>query len=718
MKYFCDVHIQSKKDQEARLFIVIPDDVASKTDTPMLTKEMLLQNSEYQEFCSKNKPKLVLADYTLYSTDHENLFASSKSEEFEALITNNEVHRISRSDLVIDSAKDKIAGKRKSKSPVSTALLIGCMLLVALGALGGGVVLGRNSVPTAAQAQPEQMKAANEDGMVIPEQQEIAANAEQITISIDRSYSAVPTEDLQLKGAVVNGVATITLPEFDREDYFAHIPGYSFGFSTKPDGDRIEFYGGKTYNFKSDMKLYRVLVKYGGGSGTKEDPYLIDYYDQLELMSKEKARGYFKQTEDIYFPDYADHKPINTINRLKSDPDEECFEYDGNGYKIENMTAPLFGKVSGAVIKNVNVTNSSISTKEYGDFGMIVCNAYNYRYQTEDGTSFETGETLITNCTVSHCSLNVEIPEEEQPTTDYLTEVVTQPDPVAELPDGIVQYDENGNAITPVQDTTEPQIVEPTKHGEFAVGGITGLGGQIENCYVCDFSFNSALNEYILYAGGISGKPANVINSVVYDYYAHGNIFNVGGIAGSCGAKYYDAKNNSIATGYGGNVQGCAVIGSYMIAEVAVGGIVGEGGTNSEHPIISNCYSKKVDLYAGVYRNDEKIKDGSVGGILGTDGNEKNGHLIMNCVSPSGYDVIGIHSVSRYDDSVRLAPDYAFYQDSIKTVINKNAFHPDAPKEIFTGSFQFNGNYFGDDNGALAYPVEIEELFEKTWEEN
>ena len=44
---------------------------------------------------------------------------------------------------------------------------------------------------------------------------------------------------------------------------------------------------------------------------------LIDYYDQLELMGKERARGYFRQTEDISFPEYAEHKPINTVNRLK-----------------------------------------------------------------------------------------------------------------------------------------------------------------------------------------------------------------------------------------------------------------------------------------------------------------------------------------------------------------------------------------------------------------
>ena len=88
---------------------------------------------------------------------------------------------------------------------------------------------------------------------------------------------------------------------------------------------------GQSYEFSESTKLYRVLVKYGGGSGTKEDPYLIDYYDQLELISTEKARGYFKQTADISFPEWASHKPIDTVNELKDTPKDERFEYHGGG---------------------------------------------------------------------------------------------------------------------------------------------------------------------------------------------------------------------------------------------------------------------------------------------------------------------------------------------------------------------------------------------------
>ena len=291
--------------------------------------------------------------------------------------------------------------------------------------------------------------------------------------------------------------------------------------------------------------------------------------------------------------------------------------------------------------------------------------------------------------TVSHSTFIAEIPVEERETQPVVTEIITAP--VVDVPDDIIVYDDEGNVISETQDTTEPAIVEPTKHGEYAVGGITGLGGQIEDCYVEDFSITANLEDYILYAGGISGS---------------------GG-----GARFYDPKGTNTPESYGGTIQGCAVIWASMQSELAAGGIAGEASTNAEHAMISNCYTKTLSFDVGVYQNTEKVKDGAVGGIVGTDGNESNGHLIMNCVSPSDNAVIGSRTLSRFDDTVRLAPDYAFYQENILSVINRNAVHPDAAKEIFTGSFKFDSNHFTNNGNAVAYPVEIEALFANTIEE-
>lgn len=709
MYYFCDVHIQSRKDEEQRIFIVLENEKISDKELPNLTKEILIENNQYKDFTAKYRPKIVLVDYTVYSTDTE-VYASLQDEVFEELIQNKDVQYIGKSELNIDCAKDKNSKRKKKRksSPVLKFGIAGGVIVVGVIAFGFGNTLGKSRA-NIVNEEVETMNISNEDGMIIPEQAEISADAEQITVSIDRSYSAIPTEDLQIKGEVVDGVAQITLPEFDKTDFFTHVSGYTWGFSTSSDGKKIEYYGGSTYSFSKDTKLYRVLVKYGGGSGTKDDPYLINYFDQLELMSEEKARGYFKQTADIIFPEWSSHTPIDTVNELKSDPQAEYFEYDGNGYAIQNLDNPLFGTVSGAVIKNVNIQNSSINTVEFKDYGFIACDVYNYRYQTENGENYETGETLIQHCTVSHSAIYAEIPKTEEETESV--EVVTAP---VVVPPDLVEYDEDGNIIEPT--TSEP--VKVAKHGEYAIGAITGLGGRIESCYVTDFGISASLDDYFLYAGGISGKPANVVNSAVYDFSAQGNIFNAGGIAGSCGgSRMYNPTGKELPDFYGGNIQGCLARNIVLTTESSAGGIAGESSTNAENAVISNCYANELDFKTGVYEDEKLVKSGYSGGIIGTDGKENNSHKVMNTVSPADLKVIGNRSVSKYDDTVRLAPDYAFYQENILTVLNKNTINPDNPKEIYTGNFLFDSGLFGDDSGSLAFPSEIADLFEKIYKE-
>lgn len=703
MNYFCSVHLQSKKDEERLIYIVLESD---NVENPSLTKPVLFANSQYQEFVQKYRPKLVLAEYTVYSTE-EKVYASSQDNVFQSLISNEKAEKIGQSEITVDCVKDKIAGRKKKTkiSPAMAASICGGVLLVGFFGYGIGNVKGRSTAQVSNMVQ-ENDRLTDENGMIIPEQNEIAADAEQITVSIDRSYSAVPTEDLQLKGEVVDGVAYITLPEFDKTDFFTHVPGYTWGFTTDPEGDQIEYYGGISYAFKRDTKLYRVLVKYGGGSGTKDDPYLINYYDQLELMSEEKARGYFRQTADIVFPDYMQHSSINTVNELKRDPNAEYFSYDGGGFLIRNLTNPLFGKVSGAVIENVNIIDSSIDTINYQNYGFIACEAYNYRYAAEDGTMYETGETIIRNCTVSHSSIRIAYPESEQATEAVVTAEVV-------VPPNLVEYDEEGNII---EQPTEPVSIALSKSGEYAVGAVTGLGGQIEGCYVTEFQIYTALDDYFLYAGGISGKPANVTECTVFSFSASGKIFNAGGIAGSIGgARLYNADGRELPDYYGGNVQGCAVRNISLETEIASGGIAGESSTNADAALISNCYAAGVSMKSGIYDGDGNLqKAGACGGVIGADGNEKNGHIVINTVSPAEFPVIGTKRISVYDETVRQAPDYAFYQENILSILNCNTIHPNDPKEIYTGNFRFDAALFGNENGSLPFPETIMGLFEKT----
>jgi hypothetical protein len=82
------------------------------------------------------------------------------------------------------------------------------------------------------------------------------------------------------------------------------------------------------------------------------------------------------------------------------------------------------------------------------------------------------------------------------------------------------------------------------------------------------------------------------------------------------------------------------------------------------------------------------------------------------------YSVIGAMSKSAYDDTVRVAPLYAYYQAGILDVINKNTVNPNNPKEIFTGGFIFaDDNRNSDDGGKFAFPAVIAELFTVTQKE-
>ncbi|SFX43053.1 hypothetical protein [Ruminococcus sp. XPD3002] len=704
MIYFCRAHCISSKDKEITTYIVFDENTE-----PILTEEILRENNQFREFMLDYKPKIVYIDYSVYYTD-EQLDAATYSEVFESVISNASTF-YSQGEMQLEN-QSKAVKKRKKETGKIVALCSAIAVLFACGGGYGGYKIFQflNSRPVLVQ----EPSTKNEGGMIIPIQAQEESKSKQITISIDRSYLSIPTEDLELKGTMVDGKAAITLPEFDKTDFFTHVAGYTWGFTSDPNGKKIQYYGGKTYNFSENKKLYRVLVKYGGGSGTKEDPYLIDYYDQLELIAEEKARGYFKQTDNISFPEYSNHTPINTVNELKNDPDSEYFEYDGNGFIIDGLTSPLFGTVSGATIKNVNIRNAHIIKDKYQDYGTILCNAINYQYKANDST-YRTGETLIRHCSVSHSSITIgDLAESE-----IVTEAI-EPTTVAEvIPPDLIEYDENGKVIEPDKEKNESKPeVKPTKVADgYSIGGISGNGGQVEDCYVEDFDVDVSLDEYILNVGGISGKPANVLNCVVYNYSTTGNIFNAGGIVGSAsGSRMYDAHGDELPDYYGGNIQGCLVRQAELKSELVAGGIAAVGSSNAENAMISNCYAIDLKFTVGEYDSRNKlIQEGITGGILGMDNDLRYGHIISNTVSDNKVYVIGTKDKSNYDDTVRQAPDYAYYQENILSVINSPTINPENPKEIFTGSFKFSSpNVFGDgDEKSLSYPETVEDLFEK-----
>ncbi|MBQ6039287.1 MAG: hypothetical protein IJL32_00700 [Oscillospiraceae bacterium] len=136
-----------------------------------------------------------------------------------------------------DRKTGEIVRKRK-KSPVLFLAVASGVMLFSMAAFAVGRNFGGGTVIS---EQPVDSVNVAEDGLIIPKQDAVSDNAKQITVTIDRSYSAIPIEDLQLKGAAIKGKANILLPEFDKEDFFTHVPGYSWGFTSDPDGKKIEY---------------------------------------------------------------------------------------------------------------------------------------------------------------------------------------------------------------------------------------------------------------------------------------------------------------------------------------------------------------------------------------------------------------------------------------------------------------------------------------------
>ncbi len=705
VRYFYKITVETSKENVLNFFLVPEDTEQNGDKIPDLKAETLKKNKTYIDFAKKINQDTYPA-YLIYKSTSELTPPTGLPlfEHLQNLIDNGDASYVATSELVVTPLKKKKSKRRKSQKISAATVVIAVVAAAAVGivAFAIGANTGSNSGITASYNGQE----LGADGMILPEQSEFDKNAELLTVTIDRSYSAVPKEDWQIRGEIVNGTAAITLPDFDRNDFFSHVYGHTWGFTTDPNGGtKIEYYGGETYEFTEPVKLYRVLVKYGGGSGSKDDPYLINWYDQLSLMSEEKARGYFRQNDDIAFPENAVHTPIDTVNELKLSPDSERFEYDGGGYSISGLNAPLFGKVSGSLLQNINVTDSAINTLEYKNHGFIVAEAYNYRYES-GGATYETGETVIRNCTVSHSAIRLQYPTVDSEGNPLPQTVPAETEP---LPPDVIINEET------------PYVPQPQKNAEYALGGISGLGGEIENCYVTDVGIYTNISEYFLYAGGISGKPANVRNCGVVFLSIEGNVFNAGGIAGSGGgSRLHSADGGGLPEYYGGNIQGCFVRLFNGYSELSAGGIVGEGSTNAANPIVSNCYAASLDLKPGAYEDEERsvlVKAGFSGGIIGSDGNESNGHLMMNNVSAAEYGVIGSANASAFDGTVRLAPAHAFYQAGILDVINRNTVHPNTPDVIFTGSFTFapDGRN-SDDGGDYALPDGIGELMLKIYE--
>lgn len=428
--------------------------------------------------------------------------------------------------------------------------------------------------------------------------------AEYITVTIDRGYLG-KSADVYRVPLDMTGAATLKLPKVDdKADIYNHVAGCTYGYSDrKQTGEfgTIKYFGDTEYKFTSDITLYRVLNEYGGGAGTRENPYIISYCDQLLRLSEQKASGYFVQTADIKFTSDVERKPIDTkmISRGYENKSYDFFVYDGGGHTIKGLTGTggLFGNISGATIKNVVIDGANISAGDYDNVGILCNEISSYSFDGADGArDYATGNSKIQNCTVMNSKLDGE------------------------------------SAVN--------------------VGGICGYGGVISDCLASNIAINGGDN-----VGGIVGNACTVTGSLANGITTSGKIKSAGGIAGTAyGVKIYDTDDYYYS---GGHIIGCGVRTFVSYAENS-GGIVGTATARTGSAYIKSCYTANIYLN-GIFNGGIAGADGdfsphriayclvdNVNGyavIGGTDVRSVSKTMVLSVPADSGLTVDGVLSV-------------------------------------------------------------------------
>lgn len=270
-----------------------------------------------------------------------------------------------------------------------------------------------------------------------------------------------------------------------------------------------------------------VAEEFAGGSGTQEDPYLIERPSHLALLARavnEQQTGYFEPgvcyrlTADLDLTDY-DWTPIGAgpdDGRYPYENPERAFQgvFDGDGHTISNLkvnltgettftSAGLFG-VNDGTIRNLNVSGTvsaaTTSTEKSQVFagGIAGFNIIAY----EDSMNTRPGSGAIEQCTFQG-SVSASCGSDRQGEADA---------------GGIVGMAESGNIDYCGVTLADEDAVTATGGTTSMTGGIAGAmnGGRITHSTLSGSGalrtlFNGIPEGYYVYAqtGGIVGSTAD-----------------------------------------------------------------------------------------------------------------------------------------------------------------------------------------------------------------
>ena len=355
-----------------------------------------------------------------------------------------------------------------------------------------------------------------------------------------------------------------------------------------------------------------IAESYNGGDGSAENPYQISTAKQLALLAYQTNNNtggdaYYVLTEDINLESCTgENIQWTSIGRHEYENNNHAFHYftghfDGCGYTINGLYqniengldyfGGLFGYTDGAEIKNINMTNCSIS-----GIGGYVGSVVGFASRTD-----------VLNCTAYDSYIR---------TTGSYT-----------YAGGIVGY-----AGTPIGVS---QIIEPAF--------------RISNCRV-----ESVIVESSLYAGGIVGCVNDESDNAQYHIsncstdntqYFHVKSMMVGGIVG--GMNYCTVEgcvNNSIVYGTGTGYSGTLCVGG-IAGSILSGGVISNS-YNRGSVVTDYCYAGGIVGFSmgdvhNVYNTGEisAQETGYLGNIVGfiQSGQPYNCYWLENGLPGEGY---------------------------------------------------------------------------------
>lgn len=357
-----------------------------------------------------------------------------------------------------------------------------------------------------------------------------------------------------------------------------------------------------------------AFAQFAGGSGTSDDPYLIQSVIQLDSL-RAYPNACFRQISDIDLNDYPDPTGDGWVP-LCSFSSPFTGSYDGNGMRILNLSSSamhnvrgLFAVIDGAEIRNLELNDFQINNgNSLGGLAGVARNSLVTgirAYGTIFGNDIVGGIAgEIQNCVVSDCELDFFLYAHEAGggVGGWVTSSQISNCSVS-FSYGYMYYNFGGIVGYAVNTHISSCTVSGEMFGGSKSGGIVAemIGGTVTNCH----TLGGALQ---------AGGP-------------------VGGIVGEAfGTGIADCSSSLFIRGHSqtGGAVGFMNAGASMSRCSAWGDVEGRGKTGGLIGTLTNSYA--IDSFSrGNISADHWSGTQSAGGFVGTISGTNYG--IMNCYS-------------------------------------------------------------------------------------